>query len=264
MLRNLKNMAGLTIQALDGNIGSIDEFYFDDEKWTIRYIIVNTGGWLMGRRVLISPVSVRNIDWSAKTLSVHLTMDQVEASPDIDTEKPVSRQQEEALSQHYGWIPYWNFGSYSGPPGFGTGMLYPGVPYPENEQLEGVPATVSDRRNATLRSTSDVMGYHVEAGHGRIGHIDDLIFDDESWTIRYFVIDTREWLRGKKVLIAPIWVNRIRWPNRAVQVDLDRKTIEGSPAYDSSRPITREDEEKISDYYCRVGSRELTGISKKR
>jgi len=251
MLRSLKQIIGFTIQARNGEIGSLDDLYFDDEKWTIRYLVINTGSWLMGRRVLISPVSAGTPKGSTKRIPVRLTREQVEASPDVDTEKPISRQNEEELHQYYGWTPYWNFGTYYGVPGFGTGTIFPGVSYPFQEE-EQKTTVIEQQQNPTLRSLNEVLGYRVEAGHGRIGHVTDMIFDDEDWSIRYLVVDTRRWFSGKKVLIAPIWVNRISWSQGLFFFDVDRSTIEDSPEYDTEKPITPEDEAKLRDYYCKV------------
>src|SRR5205809_6020840 len=107
MLRSASEWDGYSIQATDGEIGHVAEFLFDDEKWTIRYLVVDTGGWLPGRRVLISPIALGETDWPGHRLHVKLTRQQVEESPVIDTDKPVSRQHEVSYYQYYRWPYYW-------------------------------------------------------------------------------------------------------------------------------------------------------------
>jgi len=107
MLTNATHLKGLVVRATDGELGSVEQFYFDDETWAIRYLIVEAGGWLGGRRVLISPFSVVYTDLLDKRLDVALTKKQVEHSPDIDTHQPVSRQHEAAYLGYYGYPYYW-------------------------------------------------------------------------------------------------------------------------------------------------------------
>jgi uncharacterized protein YrrD len=107
MLMNAHNLKGAAIIARDGAIGAIDDFYFDDEKWTVRYLVVDTGAWLFRRDVLISPISIQKVDEANNQVLVNLTRDQVKDSPDIDTQKPVSRQHETAVMNYYGYPIYW-------------------------------------------------------------------------------------------------------------------------------------------------------------
>ena len=107
MLRNVTRLKGFTIRARDGEIGTLDQFYFDDESWAIRYLVVNTGDWLGGRLVLVSPLALRQAEWESKRLDVALTKKQIEDSPPIDTHKPVSRQHEALYLGYYGYPYYW-------------------------------------------------------------------------------------------------------------------------------------------------------------
>ena len=106
MLRNMEELHGFTIGATDGDIGSVKEFYFDDVSYTVRYAVVDTGGWLADRKVLLSPIAFRGTDWAHKRITSALTKDKVEKSPDIDTDKPVSRQHETEYLDYYGYGPY--------------------------------------------------------------------------------------------------------------------------------------------------------------
>ncbi|MFA5864854.1 MAG: PRC-barrel domain-containing protein [Phycisphaerae bacterium] len=255
MLQNLNKLIGYAIRATDGEIGKVDDFYFDDQEWTIRYLVVDTGPWLTGRKVLLLPSCLGLPNWEGKVLPVNVTMERIKDSPDIDTRKPVSRQHETELHDYYNGIPYWNMDPYTPMAGMTPGFLYPTIARIENDsqQLAGEQKTPANKptEDPSLRSANEMLGYHIEAGHGSIGHIEDFIIDDNGWIIRYLSIDTRNWLPGKRVLIAPLWVSDISWSERKINVDLDRETIKNSPAYDHTAPITRSYEEKLSDYFCK-------------
>jgi hypothetical protein len=248
MVRRASELQGFTIRAKDDDIGHVEQFLFDDEKWTIRYLVVDTGGWLSGRRVLISPVALGKADWHNRRLPVNLTRQQVENSPDIDTEKPVSRQQEVGYFQYYGWPYYW------GGPGIWGGAMYPGylaVPPAAEVAMEEQRQRAQEEGDPHLRSTKEVIGYKIEARDGEIGHVGDFIVDEETWTIRYLLIDTGGWWPGKKVLVPPPWIERMSWAEAAVYVDLSRDTIKNGPEWDPDTPITREYEERLYGYYGR-------------
>lgn len=264
-LRSVKELEGYSIRATDDQIGSVHEFLFDDDQWTIRYMVVDTGGWLSGRKVLISPIALGTADWQAQALSVNLSRQQVEESPDITTEQPVSRQHELELANYYGYRPYWGGGGLWGmgmyPVGLwgattvGAGPL--GVP-PGAPPSPGLTATEREvlrsqeqQGDPHLRSTREVNGYTIQAIDDDIGHVDDFIVDDESWTLRYFVIDTGNWWPGKRVLLAPAWMRSISWEDRAVYVDLHKEQIKNGPEYDLSRMPNREDEERLHQHYKR-------------
>ena len=174
MLTNATHLKGLVIRATDGEIGTVDQLYFDDETWAIRYLTVETGGWLGGREVLISPVSVIATDWQAKRLDVELTMKQVENSPNIDTRRPVSRQDEAAYLGYYGYPYYWGF--------YPMGLADPVANFDNEVLAEKIRRESTDSH---LRSTEAVTGYSIDAADGEIGHVEGFIVDDESWAIRY-------------------------------------------------------------------------------
>ena len=246
MLTNAKNLNGFVIRATDGEIGTVEQCYFDDDSWAIRYLIVETGGWLAGRRVLVSPFSVVDADWRVGQLDVALTKKQVEGSPDIDTHRPVSRQHEAAYLGYFGYPTYWG-----GPYMWGP-VLYPsGLPV--------IPTTAADKALAErirtestdshLRSTDEVKGYQIEAADGEIGHVAGFVIDDEDWAIRYMEVATRNWWPGKKVLVSPAWIKRVSWTDSTVYVDLFRDAIQRGPEFDESAAITREYEELLYSHY---------------
>jgi len=247
MLRNAKNLHGFTIRATDGELGTVDQLYFDDETWAIRYLTVETGGWLGGRPVLISPFSVIHTDWQAQQLDVALTKKQVENSPDIDTHQPVSRQHEAAYNRYYGYPYYWG-----GPYLWGAGAYPADVVMPPIAPIDNVEEKIeSQPADSHLRSTEAVTGYSIEAADGEIGHVDGFVVDDEAWAIRYIEVATRNWWPGKKVLVSPAWIERMSWADSRVYAGLTREAIQNAPEYIESAPITREYENRLYFHYGR-------------
>jgi uncharacterized protein (TIGR02284 family) len=251
MLRSVSELTGYSILATDGQIGKVAEFYFDDITWTIRYLVVDTGNWLVNQKVLISALVLGQPEGQTRQLSVDLTQKQVENAPSIDLDRPVSRQHEIALHDYYGWPWYW----ISVP-----GGVYPlGVPpvapseiiKDEEDELEEKEPPEEQRADPHLRSTAEVMGYHIAATDGEIGHVEDFIVDDESWTIHYMVVDTRNWLPGKKVLLSPAWIDLVSWPELRVHIGVTQERVKNSPEYDPSIPVNREDGTRLYDFYGR-------------
>lgn len=248
MLRRASALEGFTIRATDGDIGHVVDFYFDDQTWTVRHFVADTGGWLPGREVLISPLSFTGLDWDSSRIGVSLTRSQVENSPPIETDMPISRQREVEYYGHYRIPGYW-----AGPYRWGawaTPWAYVGHGAPA-ARVRG--AGRRDTGDPRLRSTASVIGYSIEARGGDIGHVDDFLVDDHDWAIRYLVVDSHNWLPGRRVLVAPEWVDRISWSDSAVYVDVTRETIRDSPEYEPARPVERAYESRLYDYYGRPG-----------
>lgn len=247
MLRNSKDLHGFTIRATDGELGTVEELYFDDETWAIRYFIVDTGSWLIGRRVLISPISVLGADWENKRLDVGLTKEQVKNSPDINTHQPVSRQHEAEFNLYYGYQYYWGGSHLWGE------TFYPSVlAAPTTVALEAVAERISgESKDSHLRSTAAVHGYSIETADGEMGHVDGFIVDDEAWAIRYIEVATRNWWPGKKVLVAPAWTEELSWTDSRVKTSLTREAIQNAPEYVESIEITRDYENRLYLHYGR-------------
>jgi uncharacterized protein YrrD len=222
-------MIGFSIKATDGDVGKVDEFYFDDATWTIRYMIAETGTWLSDRKVLISLVALGKPDWEARTFSVNLTCDQVRNSPDIDTQRPVYRQHEEELHEYYQWPQYWE-GGYQGTLGITPFPLLE-VPLPQESP------DPKRKDDPHLRSTRQVTGYQIHATNGQIGHVEDFIVDDESWALRYLVVETGNWLLGKKVTIPLVWIKSVNWADAGVYIDRMRESVKNSPDVDPSKSV---------------------------
>jgi len=239
MLRSIKEIKGYKISATDGNIGRVHDFFFDDEIWAVRYVVVDLGTWIPGRKVLLIPSVFGEATWKTLTIPVRLKKDQIRQSPDMSTELPVFRQEEIKLHEHYTWVPYWAIH----PPGMG-----PQVELLQDEEKDEKKLQGADHH---LRSVREVSGYHIQASDGGIGHVEEFIVNDSDWFIRYMVIDTRNWLPGRKVLVSPGWIEQISWSESKVFVDLSRDMIKKSPEYDPSAPVNREYEERLYDFYGR-------------
>jgi hypothetical protein len=243
MLRSLKDLERYKVSASDGDIGSVVNFLLDDERWAIRYLVVDTGGLFSGRRVLISPISFGTADWSTQRFQVALTMDKVKNSPNIDLDKPVSRQHERDYSGYYGYPYYWGYGAIWGM-GPNPTMLATG-------KWDEPIAERADTGDVHLRSVNEVRGYHIQGTDDAIGHVEDFIVDDHTWEVRYLVIDTSNWWFGNKVLIAPRWADSVSWYERKVHVAMTRQAIKDSPLWNASSAVERDFEARLYDYYGR-------------
>ena len=250
MLRSMTDLKGFTIGATDGDMGHVEAFYFDDTSFTVRHLVVKTAGWLSDRKVLVSPIALRDVDWDGRRINVALSKSQVEQSPPIDAEEPVSRQQEVEYYGYYGYPFYW-----AGPYLWGA-YQYPVPPTDARSSLEEErPASWSERTDGDphLRNSGNVIGYHIAATDGDIGHVEDFLVDDTTWAIRYMVVDTSNWWFGKKVLVSPGWVAGVDWNDSKLHVDMTREQIKNAPEYDPSELPRREYEMRLYDYYGRPG-----------
>ena len=239
MIRNVKHMKKLAVVATDGPIGSLDDIYFDDERWAIRYVVVDTGRWLPGRRVLISPWSVSRTDWNEQRLMLSISRDQVRDSPDIDTHQPVSRRHERDYLDYYGYPYYWGHAALWGAHAIPLPPTAAQIAAQRSKAAE-VERKAADQGDTHLRSALDVSGYVIRALDGDIGHVDDVLFDDVSWAIRYLVADTSNWWFGKRVLVSPEWITDISWPERAVSVKITRQLLKTAPPYDRAEHLDRQ------------------------
>ena len=243
MFNHAKTLKGYGLKSLDGEIGKVDEFYFDDQYWTIRYLVADTGNWLTGRQVLISPYALGEVDVTTHDIGIDLTKKQIEESPSLDSDKPVSRQFENEYFGYFGWPTYW-IGSYM------WGMNS----YPTRNSNEWKDHVTSEKTwDPHLRSTSEVRNYNIHAADGEIGHVVDFIIDDDTWAIRYLIVDTQNWLPGKKVLIAPQWIDHISFDESKVFVTLLRETIKQAPEYHEDAMPTRDYELGLHRHYNRSG-----------
>jgi len=266
MLHNTNDLKGYPIHATDGDIGRVSDCFFDDEFWTERYLVVETGSWLLNRKVLISPVSIVHPKWreasEKKTIPLSIAKKQVEDSPDIDTDMPVSRQHESRYLGFYAYPSYWG----------GTGLwgdaAFPGMMMPAFGALESRPITLSrevdvdlalaedrlhQRDDIHLRSCKEVKGYHIHATDGEIGHVAGFLVEDETWAIRYIVIATSNWWLGHHVVISPTWIDEIRWLDRKASVKVSRQAVRDAAPYDLTVEFSRSHEIAVYKQYGFAG-----------
>jgi hypothetical protein len=243
MLCTVGTLKGYKLDSLDGDIGKVKEFYFDDQYWTIRYLVADTGNWLPGTQVLISPYALVAVAKEEQHISIDLTKKQIEESPSLNTDKPVSRQFEEDYYGYYGWPSYWS----------GSNM-WGAYPYIVRgpEKWREIPQG-EKTWDPHLRSTYNVCGYNIQATDGEIGHVEDFVIDDETWSIRYLIVGTRNWWPGRKVLVSPQWIERVSWSESKVFINLSRETIKQSPEYTEESLLTREYETGLHRHYNRKG-----------
>lgn len=229
-LWKLHNLERFTLTAHDGEIGRIESIYFDDQEWLIRYFVVKTGGWLTGRKVLIAPDMIRDVDEKQETINVDLSREEIENAPPVETEQPVSRHYEEEYYRHYRFSPYW-------------ADISPITPVGQSKEELAPPG------NPHLRSGKEVRNYRIQAEDGDIGHVDDFILESPDWTIRYLEVDTRNWLPSKHVLISPTWLDAIDWASQRVRTSVQRETIRTAPPYDPKVLNSREYQVQLYGHY---------------
>jgi uncharacterized protein YrrD len=243
MLCKATTLNSYTLDSLDGTIGKVKEFYFDDQHWTLRYLVADTGTWFTGKQVLISPYAMVAVNREAQHIEIDLTKKQIEDSPSLDSDKPVSRQFEDAYYGFYGWPTHWHRPCVWGD--------FPGLVH-DPEQWQAA-ARQEQSWDPYLRSTADVTGHLIQAADGEIGHVEDFIIDDATRTIRYLIIYTRHWWLKKQVLIPPRWIERVSWLESKVFVNLPGKAIKQAPEYTEATLLTREYEASLHRHYHRRG-----------
>jgi hypothetical protein len=243
-------LSGYTIDGTDGHIGTVKTFLFDDSNWKIRWLVINTGHWLTTRQVLIQPSAIGQPDHELRHLPLNLTRSQIEASPDIGQDQPVTMQMQSQLHSYYGWDPYWG-GDFYGP-GAAMGMTGGfGMPYLRGEQVEKSDYLQVDTNDGDphLRSMMSVTGYHIEASDGTIGHVENFLLDDLTWTIRYLIVDTRNWWPGAHVLISPYAVEAIDWNDQQIRLNVSREKVRASPSWNPAQAIDEMYQRRLHGHY---------------
>lgn len=240
MLRRLKDLNDYTMCSLDGDWGDVSDFYFDDVRWTVRYLVVDTSGfWEPGSQELVSPIAFRDIDWDSHRIQVRLTQEKVQNSPKLDLTRAIPRGYEQQYQRYYDWPPYW-----------GQGKAWGASDYPESLAVDHWRERNEDSHTEShLRSVRESTGFHIEGLDGEIGRIKDFVIDDRTWTIRYLVTDVGAWWRGQSVLLAPHWIETISFNEGIVCVNLPRRIIQASPEWSPADPIGREYELRLRQHY---------------
>jgi hypothetical protein len=230
MLDEAKKLIGSKLHTVDGEAGRVDDIYFDDHFWTVRYLVASTCDWLSGKRVLVAPSVLQSVNRDQRRVDANLTRLQIENGLPAEAEKPISRRFELEYSWRFGMPMYWGF---------------------EPERLAALRRL--RRGDPHLRSTRAVTGYTIHAVDGEIGRIEDFLIDDVDWVIRYLIVDAHRWLPGRRVLISPDWIEHINWRRRHAVTELDRHAIEQAPAYPTELPLARDYEIVLHRHYHREG-----------
>ena len=229
-LQSVHHLEPCTLYAVDGAIGTVEALYFDEVNWAVRYLRVDTGGWLNGRRVLISPVAVGEVRAEEQAIFIELTRAQIETSPPLDPDQPVSRCYEEAYYRHYDWPLYW-----------------------EEDRRSGVGPAQRSQQEKRLQRTARVEGCLSVAADGAIGAVRDIFVDIRYWVIRYLEIETRGIRPGRHALVSTDWIERVNWADRIVNIDLACAAIHTAPGFDVSTDISRDYETGLFRHYGRRG-----------
>lgn len=258
MLFAVSGLEGCPVKASDGDVGSVKDFLFDDENWKIRWMVVGAGKWLPGRQVLIHPSAIAPLTLPPKPklpmmsqgdtleLTVNLTKHQIEQGPYSGEDELVDKDMEALLYDYYGWDPYW------GATHFGGELL----PNAEQRMVadevgrEADAATPLVDGGPRLHSVAALKGYHVHALDGDIGHVENVLADDENWEIRYLIIATRNWWPGKVVQLAPYAVKDIDWSDRRINMNVSRDQVRSAPAWD---PLALADEAREDELHRHFG-----------
>lgn len=261
MLQIVSKLNGYSIEAKDGTIGTVSDFLFDDTTFNVRWLVIDTGNWLPGRKVLIHPSAIVYAEHWTGRLNVGLTMSEVENSPDISQDRPVSQQMQNQLYDYYGWdsqlggSPYggtiYAGGLYGAEMGAITPPLSARTYFGTNEasEAERSKATPPHEADPHLRSIAEVTGYHVHATDGTIGYVENVLVDSESWMVRYLAIDTSNWWFGQHVLISPHALREINWTDRYIRLDIARVQVKASPPWDSTDLVDEEFENRLYSHY---------------
>ena len=249
MLWNSSAFNGYAIQASDGNFGTVTDILFEDVNWTVRWLVVDTGNWLSGRKVLLPFSALGHPDRDLRLFPVTLTKQQVKDSPDIDTDMSVSRQHEAHIFDFYGFDPYWGGGLYPVSNAMAVPFLAPLAPEERHQPDSGETLAPAKQGDPHLRSVEALVGYHIHTSDGDIGHVADILVDDVTWTMRYIIVDTGNWWPGQLVLIAPQTVLEIDWAERQVHLNVDRAKVKGSPPYAPAMTVDGAYDERYQSYY---------------
>ncbi|WP_162632618.1 PRC-barrel domain-containing protein [Paraliobacillus zengyii] len=237
-------MKHFNIRATDDVLGKIKDIYFDDKFWTVRYLVADTGKWLPSEKVLLSPLSVNKVDSENATVDVLASKEKVRNAPNKKADEPISKQDEIDLTGYYGWPNYW---SQIGPWG---GFSTPAALAVADKQREIQEKAKADQKEShQLRSVNEIKGeltgYKVEGIGGKIGHVSDVIIDEENWKITYLVIETSKFLAANFILIATDWISDIHWYDKKIYVEVDNEKVKNVTDFDIHAPLTKEYEEKL-------------------
>jgi len=243
MVRRASELFGYTVRATDGEVGQLDDLYLDEKSWGVQFLAVETGPWLLGRRVLVRPPEAEQPLTEERVIPVAASVEDVKGSPPVDLAKPVSEQERAQLLEYWGW-----------PSGLAESPVVQRLPVDEAHVARQQHRADRERVRSGLRSVREMIGYGIRARDDvEFGRVEDFCLTTEDWVIRYLMIDTRAWRAGRRVLVAPSWLEEVNWREQVLVVGLTEQQIESSPAFDPAKPITREYESGLYRHYSQQG-----------
>lgn len=246
MLRPLHPVKGFKLAAEDCTFGRVKDFLFDEEHWTVRYMAADTGRWIPHRKVLVSPVSLGKPDWESQEFSVHLTKEQIKEQPELPADAPVTRVYEDQRHKTYDYPLYYKVGSHYA---WGYGTI-PASLLDAPSAPAGEPHRSEPPQSRMLHSLEEVRGFSiVNTEKEKLGSLDDLVMDDETWTIRYLSVHLKQSGIDQTVFFAPNWFDLFDWENGRLMSSFSKESVLASPKLDPDIPLSRTYEEKLHSYY---------------
>ncbi|PYZ98764.1 hypothetical protein CR205_09385 [Alteribacter lacisalsi] len=240
MLFSYKRMLKpFTVFGEEGEIGSVSDLFFDEHTWTVRYIVMNAGNWLKGEQRFLSPASIQSYSVEEERLHANITKEQAKESPSPEDE-PMTRKFERQFSKFYGLNPYW----------MGAGLWGSGA-VPRDLTRED-PDSLDDLREeeTSILSVKDLIGYELSTGDESFGKVKDVLIEEDSFKIRYFVVDTNRWLPGgKEVVVSTEWILDVNWSQSLVSVELSKDKIKSAPEYVEDMTLDRDMETSVFKHY---------------
>lgn len=250
MLEKTQKLYGYTIKAEDGEAGEVVSMLFDDRDWSINYLVVDTGSWLAGRRVLLSTEAVKQVSWKNDLVISDVTKKKIKDSPTINLDKPISEQELAELHRYYGWASF--------RPGIlpGAPVAVPGTALPISQTIEYQITDESrgeehprEEMERHLRSSREVGSYRVDAEEETIGFVEDLLFETDDWTIRYFVVDAGGVLEQDRILLSRDWVRSLDWLKRDIDMAITIDAVKDAPEFGKGKSYRKEDEQVLYEHY---------------
>jgi len=243
MLYRMDRLIGMAVRATDGEAGKVVDAHFDEQAWTARYLVVETGGWLKRRKLLISPIAVRGVNWDERRIRINLNRRQLESSPAIDLDQLMMRRDEQALFDHYGYPDYRAGGLLWG------ATPYPLLPHPARSLTPPDTRPPSADGPCGLGSLREIHGYSLQALDASIGQLEEFLIDSGSWAIRYLVVNTHPWWSGQQVVIPPQWAGQVDWQQKRVLLLVERDAVQNAPEFDPSLGHARPFETNLYKHY---------------
>jgi hypothetical protein len=240
MLRSIQDLSACSVSCPDGDLGKVDQIYFDVRRWRVRYLVIDTSAWGYGQKIWVPPCCIHQVDFNSKVVRLNLVQQKMLASPAIDMQEPISRLQEGKLVNYYGCKPYWEETHAQCASRYPSGVIDPTACGEPQGRERRTLHTNAFNSNVQLLSTRQASGYTIEAVDGPVGHIRDFVFEDDTWLIRYLTIDTHEWWQSENEVLLPTEsIDSIASAGFTISTILGRDAIQNSPVYLDYVPLRR-------------------------